>query len=72
MWRMGSEAIKIRYSILNKLVKAGALSRETAVSPDKAHLNWREREWLVYLVGGMERIQKTEDGLYYDSLARQE
>ena len=65
MWRMGSEAIKIRYSILNKLVKAGALSRKTAVTPDKAHLNLRESQWLVYLTGGMERIRKTEDGFYY-------
>jgi hypothetical protein len=72
MWKMGSEAIKKRFTILAKLAKAGAFSRETAVSPDKAHLNWQEREWLVYLAGGMERIQKTEDGLYYDSLVQQE
>lgn len=72
MWNIGSEAIKKRFTILAKLDKAGALSRKTAVSPDKAGLNWREREWLVYLAGGMERIQKTEDGLYYDSLVQQE
>jgi hypothetical protein len=71
LWKMGSEAIKKRFTILAKLAKAGALSRETAVSPDKAHLNWREREWLVYLAGGMERIGKTENGLYYDSLVQQ-
>ena len=72
MWKMGSEAIKKRFSILAKLAKAGALSRETAVSPDKAHLNELEREWLTYLTGGMERIRKTEDGLYYDSLVQKE
>jgi hypothetical protein len=71
MWKMGGEAIKKRFTILAKLDKAGALSKETAVTLDKANLNWQEREWLVYLVGGMERIQKTEDGLYYDSLVQQ-
>jgi hypothetical protein len=71
MWNIGSEAIKKRFTILAKLTKAGAISKETAVSPDKAHLNLREREWLIYLAGGMERIQKTEDGLYYDSLSQQ-
>jgi len=70
MWKMGNEAIKKKFSILNKLDKAGALSRETAVSPDKAHLNWQEKEWLSYLAGGTERIQKTKDGLYYDSLVQ--
>jgi hypothetical protein len=72
MWKMGSEAIKQRFTILAKLAKVGALSRETAVSPDKAHLDWREREWLVYLAGEMERIRKTEDGLYYDALVQKE
>jgi hypothetical protein len=72
MWKIGSEAIKKRYSILAKLAKAGALSRDTAVSPDTARLNWVEKEWLIYLAGGMERIQKTKEGLYYDSLVQQE
>jgi len=63
MWRIGSEAIKIRYSILNKLVKAGALSRETDVTPDKVHLTLRERQWLFYFVGGMERVKKMEKWL---------
>jgi len=72
MWKMGSEAIKKKYSILAKLAKAGALSKETAVTPDKARLNWIEKEWLVYLAGGNERIQKTKKGLYYDSLVQPE
>jgi hypothetical protein len=72
LWKMGSEAIKQSFTILAKLAKAGAISRETAVSPEKALLDWREREWLVYLAGGTERIRKTENGLYYDSLVQKE
>jgi hypothetical protein len=66
MYRLGGEAIKKRFTILTKLAKAGAFSSRTAVSPEKAHLSWQEIDWLVYLVGGSERIQKTEEGLYYD------
>ena len=59
-------AAGIRYMIVSKLEKAGAVSRESAVTPEEAGLNLQEIGWLAYLAGGVfSTIKKTEDGRYY-------
>ena len=58
-------AAKIRYMIVSKLEKAGAVSPESAVTPEEAGLNLQEIGWLRYLAGGLLTIRKTGDGRYY-------
>ena len=58
-------AAKMRYLIVSKLGKAGAVSAESAVTPEEAGLNQQEISWLSYLAGGLSPIRKTEDGRYY-------
>jgi hypothetical protein len=62
----GGVVEKLRLSITRKLAEAGASSQENAVTPDEADLTLSEREWLIYLAGGMtSRIRKTSDDRYY-------
>lgn len=56
---------KIRYLVEKKLIESNASSPETAVTPDEADLTAAERQWLIYLAGGLSRIKKTEDDRYY-------
>ena len=59
-------AAGMRYMIVSKLEKAGAVSSESAVSPEEAGLTPQEISWLPYLAGGLSSpIKKTEDGRYY-------
>jgi hypothetical protein len=57
---------KMRFTIIQKLKKAGAINSGKAVTTDEADLNWEELRWLLYLAGGaLSTIKKTEDGRYY-------
>jgi len=57
---------KKRWSIEEKLSRANALTFETAVTAAKAGLSFSERNWLLYLTGGMtSNIRKTAGGRYY-------
>lgn len=53
-------------SIRTKLLAAGATSREKAVTPQEAHLDMQEQNWLHYIAGGLfARVSKTDDQRYY-------
>ena len=57
---------KIRYKILSKLRKAGAISKDSAVTIVEADLNYQEQMWLDYFAGSfLGKIKKTEDRRYY-------
>ena len=57
---------KMHYKILSKLRKAGALSKDRAVTIGEAELNYQEQMWLDYFAGVfLGRIKKTEDQRYY-------
>ena len=57
---------KMRFSIIDKLKKAGANSPNKAVTPKEANLDIEETRWLQYLAGGaLSTIKKTENGRYY-------
>jgi hypothetical protein len=57
---------KISSRIVEKLKKAGALSKEKAVTPKEAELDLQETQWLKYLAGGIfSTIIITKEGLYY-------
>jgi hypothetical protein len=58
-------AVFISYRIVDKLRKAGAISRDKAITPETANLNLQEIEWLQYLACDASTIKKTRDGLYY-------
>ncbi len=56
----------MRYKIIFKLKKAGATSKEKAVTVEKAELGFQEQKWLSYFAGTfLGRIKKTEDKRYY-------
>lgn len=57
---------KIQYKILHKLEKAGAKSKDTAVTCGEAELDDQEEIWLDYFAGAfLDRIKKTTDHRYY-------
>ena len=57
---------KMQYKILNKLRKAGALSKDSAVTIGEAELDMQEQMWLDYFAGAfLGKIKKTEDQRYY-------
>ena len=57
---------KMRQKIINKLKKAGATSKEEAVTIDEAELDLLEQQWLNYFAGSfLGKIKKTEDRRYY-------
>jgi hypothetical protein len=57
---------KMHYKILHKLKKAGAISRDSAVTIREANLDYQEQMWLDYFAGVfLGRIKKTEDRRYY-------
>ena len=50
----------------SKIEKAGASSKEEAVTIEEADLDFEELQWLDYFAGGfLSRIKKTEDKRYY-------
>jgi hypothetical protein len=54
------------HSIVLKLRKVGAVSKERAVTIEEAKLNSRERNWLPYFAGiFLGEIKKTDDKRYY-------
>jgi hypothetical protein len=54
------------YRIAFKIEKAGATSKEKAVTIEEARLNLQERSWLNYFAGAfMGKIKKTVDNRYY-------
>jgi hypothetical protein len=56
----------MRYRIVSKIEKAGANSKEGAVTIEEAELDFEELQWLDYFAGGfLSRIKKTEDKRYY-------
>jgi hypothetical protein len=57
---------KMRYKILNKLRKAGAVSKDSAVTVREAELDYQEQMWLDYFAGSfLGKIKKTADRRYY-------
>ena len=57
---------KMRYRITYRLEKAGATSKEKAVTIEEAELDLQEQHWLNYFVGGFfAEVKKTEDKRYY-------
>ncbi len=57
---------KMHYKILNKLRKAGAFSKASAVTKREAALDYQEQMWLDYFAGAfLGKIKKTDDCRYY-------
>jgi len=57
---------KMQYKILNKLRKAGAVSKDSAVTIREADLDCQEQIWLDYFAGVfLGKIKKTDDHRYY-------
>ena len=57
---------KMRYRIVSKIEKAGATSKEEAVTSEEAELDLEEQAWLDYFAGAfLGKIKKTEDQRYY-------
>ena len=56
----------MRYRIVYRLKKAGATSKENAVTIEEARFDLQEQQWLSYFAGGvLSEIMKTEDKRYY-------
>jgi len=57
---------KIQHQIVHKLRKAGALSKESAVTVKEAKLDYQEQMWLDYFAGAfLGKVKKTQDRRYY-------
>ena len=67
MWlSLSGFQFKMHYKILNKLRKAGALSKANAVTIGEADLDYQEQMWLDYFAGAfLGKIKKTDDRRYY-------
>jgi hypothetical protein len=56
----------MRMRIIDKLLKAGATSKEKAVTAREAHFDMQEQNWLCYIAGGfLASVKKTKDKRYY-------
>jgi len=56
----------IHYRIISKFEKAGATSKEKAVTAEEAGLDLQERQWLSYFTGVfLGGLRKTKDKRYY-------
>ena len=56
----------MRYRLVHRLKKAGATSKEKAVTIEEAEFTQQERQWLTYFAGGvLSEIMKTKDKRYY-------
>jgi len=56
----------MRYRIVSKIEKAGATSKEEAVTSEEAELDLEEQAWLNYFAGAfLGEIKKTKDKRYY-------
>ena len=59
-------AFSIEERIRAKLVAAGAISSEKAVSSEAAQLDMQEQNWIHYIAGGLfARVKKAAGNLYY-------
>ncbi len=57
---------RMGYRIAFKIEKAGATSKEKAVTIEEANLDLVELQWLDYFAGSfLGKIKKTEDKRYY-------
>jgi len=57
---------KMRYKIIHKIERAGATSREKAVTVEEAGLDMQEQQWLNYIAGAfLSKVKKTKDQRYY-------
>ena len=57
---------KMEQSIRAKLLAAGAISREKAVTIRDANFDMQEQNWLDYIAGGLfANVKKTIDRRYY-------
>ena len=57
---------KMHYRIISKIKKAGATSKEKAVTIEEAELDLQEQQWLNYFAGTfLGRVKKTQDKRYY-------
>jgi outer membrane lipoprotein SlyB len=57
---------KMEQSIRAKLLAAGAISREKAVTIQEANFDMQEQNWLNYIAGGLfANVKKTTDRRYY-------
>jgi len=56
----------MRYRIVSKIEKAGATSKEKAVTIEEAELTLKEQLWLSYFAGAfLGKVKKTEEKRYY-------
>jgi len=63
---MSGIQFKMHQRIIHKFEKAGATSKERAVTFEEADLDLPEQYWLSYFAGiFLGRIKKTEDHRYY-------
>ncbi len=61
----GTEVV-MEYRLIRKFEKAGATSKERAVTFDEAKLDIMEQYWLDYFAGVfLGKIKKTKNHLYY-------
>ena len=52
--------------IASKIERAGATSKEKAVTSEEAELDLQEQQWLIYFAGAfLGKIKKTTDRKYY-------
>ncbi|NIR86150.1 hypothetical protein GWO13_00720 [Candidatus Bathyarchaeota archaeon] len=59
---------RMRQRIISKIEKAGATSREKAVTIEEAGLDMQEQKWLTYFAGVfLGKVKKTKDKRYYIS-----
>jgi 3-dehydroquinate dehydratase len=62
----------MRERIFDKLLQAGATSKEKAITAQEARFDMQERNWLSYIAGGyLARVKKTKDKRYYIVTYRQ-
>jgi hypothetical protein len=56
----------MRHRIIHRLEKAGATSKEKAVTIEEAEFDLQEQQWLSYFAGGLlSEVMKTEDKRHY-------
>lgn len=63
---MSGMQFKMELRLIRKLQKAGATSRENAVTVLEAKLDEQEEDWIDYFAGSfLESIKKTQNHTYY-------